>query len=360
MARTTSVCPREESARAQAAFPGLGKRLGFSLSKITLGSERSLQTAAGLHLLAIAAAVLGPASPPLPIFLTVTGLLLVVLSLSRPIIGVVQTPFVSDDELDEREVRALALERQAQRLVEIADTANRARQEAEMRSQLWAEITARMSHELRTPLNAVIGFSDLMSSELFGPLGHERYRDYTLHIRESGRDLLKCTEDTLALTSSLAKPASQASAQPLNLPDLISDAWRFYEAESGARGIRLVTSLPAGLQILGEPRPIRQILINLLSEALARVRNRGTITVEMQDDGSVITLAIRVDGAIPRADVGQAPLAICIARVLLEQQGSGLIENDDDEVWCATTFFDRAIQHELFGCETGPQKGVAG
>lgn len=347
MARTTSACPREESARGQAAFPGIGKRLGLSLSNDALGSDRGLQAAAGLHLFAIAAAVLGPSSPPLPIFLTLTGLVLVVLALSRPMVGAAVPMSVTDEELDEREVRALALERQAQRLVEIADAASRARRDTEMRSQLWAELTARMSHELRTPLNAVIGFSDLMSAELFGPLGHDRYRDYTRHIRESGRQLMKCTEDTLALTSSLAN-RSDGGVQTLDLSDVIAEAWSFFDGETDTRAVRLITASNSRTEILGEPRPIRQILINLFSEAFARVPNRGSIHIELDDDGTAVSLQIRVEGALPRVDEGQAPLAVCIARVLLEQLGSGLIETDDHEVWCASTMFDRATQQELF------------
>ena len=67
---------------------------------------------------------------------------------------------------------------------------------------------ARVSHELRTPLNAVIGFSDVMDSELLGPVGHPRYREYARHIRDSGRELLKSAEDTLAITALLANPGS--------------------------------------------------------------------------------------------------------------------------------------------------------
>ena len=60
-----------------------------------------------------------------------------------------------------------------------------------------ALMIAAISHDLRTPLNAVIGFSDVMQRELFGPLGHDRYRDYAVHIRESGEQLLKATERML-------------------------------------------------------------------------------------------------------------------------------------------------------------------
>ena len=169
MERTVSACPQERAARAQAGSLGYGARLSLYLAKENIGGDRLLQTAAGLHLLAIAAAVLGPTSPPLPLFLTVTGLLLVVLSLSRPEAAsvIAQKDTSKEIELAAAGTRSLALERQSQRLVEIADAASRARREAEMRGHLWAELTARMSHELRTPLNAVIGFSDLMGAELF-------------------------------------------------------------------------------------------------------------------------------------------------------------------------------------------------
>ena len=59
------------------------------------------------------------------------------------------------------------------------------------------ELMAHMSHALRTPLNAVIGFSDVMAHELHGPLGKSRYQEYALHIRESGGQLLKSSEDAL-------------------------------------------------------------------------------------------------------------------------------------------------------------------
>ena len=63
---------------------------------------------------------------------------------------------------------------------------------------------AQMSHELRTPLNAVIGFSEVMLRELYGPLGHARYQEYAHHISESGGRLLKSSEDALAVTEAMS------------------------------------------------------------------------------------------------------------------------------------------------------------
>jgi signal transduction histidine kinase len=71
---------------------------------------------------------------------------------------------------------------------------------------------ARINHDLRTPLNAVVGFSELMVLELFGPLGDERYQDYVHHIRDSATELLKSAEDTLALTALVANPNRRDAA----------------------------------------------------------------------------------------------------------------------------------------------------
>ncbi len=343
MARIESACPGDESAPAQASQTGLATWLKDSRLKEQFGSDLWLQTAAGLHLMAIAGAVVGPSSPPLPLFLTVTGLALVVLALTRS-----QIPSVADDVSSAGDTRTIDLERQSQRLVEIADTARRARREAEMRGHLWAELTARMSHELRTPLNAVIGFSDLMSAELFGPLGHDRYRDYTRHIRECGRTLLKCTEDTLALTSSLAKTDGAEPVRTLQLDDLVREATEFHAPETTTRGLKLIVPASSKCSILGETRPMRQILINLFAEAMDRARRGGSIIVDVREDAETVSLSITVEKALPRADVGQAPLPVCIARVLLEQQGSSLVETDDHESWQVTTFFDRPTQPDFF------------
>lgn len=341
MARIGSAHSREESAHAQASLTGLGTWLNQTSLQEAIASDRWLQVAAGLHLTAIAAAVIGPSSPPLPIFLTLTGLALVVLALTR-----IQPSSTRSQTTPDQ--RAFELECQSQRLAEVADAASRARHEAEMRGQLWAELTARMSHELRTPLNAVIGFSDLMGAELFGPLGHDNYRDYTRHIRECSRTLLKCAEDTLALTSSLAKSDVSEPVRTLCLADLLQDAAVYHASEIDSRGLTLSLPQIVNCDILGEARPIRQILINLLAEAAERTRRSGTIAVTVLEDAATVSLTIRAEKAQPRADEGQAPLAVCIARVLLEQQGSGLVETDDHDSWQVTTFFDRPTQPDFF------------
>ena len=87
-------------------------------------------------------------------------------------------------------------------LADLAEQAERARAEARELARSRAQLVAALSHDLRTPLNAVIGFSDVMQRELFGPLGHDRYRDYAVHIRDSGEQLLKAAENIIVQSRS--------------------------------------------------------------------------------------------------------------------------------------------------------------
>ena len=99
---------------------------------------------------------------------------------------------------------------------------------------------ARVNHELRTPLNAVIGFSEVMALEMFGPLGNERYQEYVRHIRDSAGDLLKSAEDTLALTALLTNarnPPRRRSPARSSTPS--PTPGRFVERKAAGRDVQL-------------------------------------------------------------------------------------------------------------------------
>ncbi len=366
MAATTRACPRDRYVPAEAqnfADQNFAETIantvhvaaGAIAGRLSFGT--AVQATATAHLLALAATVLDPSRAPQPIILVVTGLLLVVLSLAKPEASVTTGTEFQDTVAFAPDAGGkahshtdpLALERQTQRLAEIADTATRARRDVELRGRVWADLTARISHELRTPLNAVIGFSDIMDAELFGPVGHERYKEYTRHIRDSGRDLLKSTEDTLAMTALLGAPASSATAAPHSLAELIADAWSFFEGEPLARGVSLMLDIEDHLNVVGERRPLRQILINVLTEALVRAPDDSAIVISTVDDAGLVGLEIMVADARFRPHEAQAPLAICIARVLLELQGARLTEETDTSGrWLARTVLERAEQADFF------------
>jgi signal transduction histidine kinase len=106
----------------------------------------------------------------------------------------------------ELETARSEIARQSELLAAMTAETERIRSEARAVSLSRSEVLASISHDLRTPLNAVIGFSEAMQRELYGPLGHERYRDYAVHIRESGEMLLKAAEAMIAQNRTEARP----------------------------------------------------------------------------------------------------------------------------------------------------------
>ena len=195
------------------------------------------------------------------------------------------------------------------------------------------ELMTQMGHELRTPLNAIIGFSDMMHRELLGPLGTTRYRSYAADIRDSGVALLEAVENTLTLTRSMAEPAS-APLDPAALRDLIAEAIARATPEARARGISfdVVEALapPPAL-----PRVLQQVLTAVIKAAAATAKDDTTVTIGSQcvpstPDESLITVRANHpaprDGAASRPD---EPLAIAVARTLLELQGGRLEVHHD-------------------------------
>lgn len=216
-------------------------------------------------------------------------------------------------------------------------------------TQPWGDLMARVSHELRTPLNAVIGFSDVMHSELLGPVGHPRYREYARHIGECGRDLLKSAEDTLAITCLLDHDPAATVVSSLDLATLVDEAWSFHCSPSSTHGLTLEADIPEGLSVLMERRPMRQILINLLAEAVRRADARGTVGVVATADGDLAQIEVYLRGQPGAPSVGQPSLPICLARALLELAGASLIEVDDPySTWRAVTVLKCAAQHDFF------------
>lgn len=234
----------------------------------------------------------------------------------------------------------------------VADTSSLADLKAEQRLSGSAELMARVSHELRTPLNAVIGFSEIMGEELFGPVGNARYREYVRHINDSGRELLKSAEDTLALTSLLSHRDGPEDGAPLGIAPLAANAWSFFAAEAARRDICLDVRVAAGIQVIAERRALRQVLINLFSEALDRCEDGGSVVLFAETSGDLVEVEVAVEGTARRGDPTGATLAICLARHLLELQGASLVEtgSPDGETWRAVTVLDSAVQADLF-CE---------
>jgi signal transduction histidine kinase len=220
-----------------------------------------------------------------------------------------------------------------------------------------SELMAQMSHELRTPLNAVIGFSDVMLSELHGPLGNARYQEYAHHISESGGRLLKSSEEALAVTeamTALMADRRRGKRERLVAAALLRDAWREASSTSASTKPRLTLTTCTSCEILCERRPTVQALEHLFREAQGRMGTAGTIEVIGKRRGGRRSLAIRAaEGSDPsprpvkddcsggrEGSDPHARLRIILARLLLEVQGATLVCTiGEDASWTALIEF---------------------
>jgi len=166
---------------------------------------------------------------------------------------------------------------------------------------------AAVSHELRTPLNAIIGFSEMLTIELFGPLGHMRYRDYAHDIHHSGVHLLSVINDILDL-SRIDAGDKRLDEEDVDIRKLIGQSLKMIRPQALAAGVELSAEIDSALPVLrADPRRLKQALINLLGNAVKFTPAKGTIAVAAREtaDGIVITVAdtgIGIAGDdIPRA-----------------------------------------------------------
>lgn len=145
----------------------------------------------------------------------------------------------------------------------------------------FESLTYQISHELRTPLNAVIGFSDLIRSERFGPVGNPRYREYLDHISESAERMLQAANETLALTSMLAAPQPVAETKPFNLANAVVEAIGLAEDSSDGSLPPTTVDIPSSFEVWGDSATIIAALANLIrAAAAAGAANRITIAAD--------------------------------------------------------------------------------
>jgi cell cycle sensor histidine kinase DivJ len=177
-----------------------------------------------------------------------------------------------------------------------------ARDLAEGASRAKSNFLANMSHELRTPLNAILGFSEVMTHEMFGPLGGPRYREYAALIHESGGHLLELINGVLDM-SKIEAGKFEIAEELFNLPEVVTQAVRFVKLQSDRKGLVLKTDLAADCAgIFADKRAIKQMLVNLLSNAVKFTTRGGEVKLTAARDGSGgILISVRDTG------VGIAP-----------------------------------------------------
>lgn len=236
-----------------------------------------------------------------------------------------------------------ALERQKQQLVDLAEKYALEKNRAEAANRSKSEFLANMSHELRTPLNAVIGFSEVMQSGLFGPLGNAKYEEYARDIHASGRYLLEVINDILDMSKIEAGRLTLA-VEEIEVGSLIGECLRVVAQSAADKRIALKRIGLAELRMHADRRGLKQVLINLLSNAIKFTPEDGRITVRLSVRAkNRCSIAIADNGiGIPKAKLSRlgrpfeqvenqfsktrsgSGLGLAISRSLLEMHGGHL------------------------------------
>ncbi|SME92914.1 Signal transduction histidine kinase [Tistlia consotensis] len=237
------------------------------------------------------------------------------------------------------------LKRQHRLVEETTHELMKARDEAMAADRAKSAFLATMSHELRTPLNAIIGFSEVLTLGVFGPLGNDRYRDYCQAIGDSGRHLLAVINDVLDI-SKIEAGKLQLHFEEVQLDKLLESCCALVRGKVDGAGILLElappeTPLP---RLWADPVKLKQIVLNLLSNALKFTPAGGTIRVScaqveergigfsIADSGigmrpEDVKLALQpfqqVDNSHTRRYEGTG-LGLPLAKALVEQHGGEL------------------------------------
>lgn len=191
----------------------------------------------------------------------------------------------------ERSRELVELNKKYMKETERAEAANRAK----------SEFLANMSHELRTPLNAIIGFSELMESGLFGPLGSDRYQEYSHDILSSGKYLLGVINDILDMSKIEAGQFS-IDSEEIDLVPLISETVRVISLQAAQKSITLETKIADAMTLYADRRAVKQIVINLLSNAVKFTGQGGHISVRARNVAGALMITIEDNGCgIPKS-----------------------------------------------------------
>ncbi|MGI9477613.1 MAG: sensor histidine kinase [Hyphomicrobiaceae bacterium] len=182
---------------------------------------------------------------------------------------------------------------------------DQARRRAEEANLAKSQFLATMSHELRTPLNAILGFSEVMTKEIMGPLENPTYREYTSNIHASGTHLLNLINEILDL-SRIEAGKYELHEQAMNVCDTLDDCHRLLQLRAENKGLRLVQDFGSGMAtIWADERAMRQIFLNLITNAIKFTPRGGKITISARTeaDGSQVICVSDTGPGIPKEEI---------------------------------------------------------
>ncbi|MBT3627854.1 MAG: hypothetical protein HOJ07_00800 [Rhodospirillaceae bacterium] len=203
-----------------------------------------------------------------------------------------------------------------------------AHRQVDIANQAKSHFLAGMSHELRTPLNAINGFSEIMQTEMFGPVENAKYREYILDIHRAGQHLLAMVDDTLDIAK-IESGRMELQPAPKSLSQVAEDAINMTAAGKHAVLVEVRSEISAQLPLLmGDLRALRQIAINLVSNARKFTASGGHVTLraEVAADGGILFEFADTGIGIPEAEIAKViePFYHLDTPLSRKYEGSGL------------------------------------
>ena len=205
-----------------------------------------------------------------------------------------------------------------------------------------SDFLALMSHELRTPLNAIIGFSEVLGTEMLGPIGHPRYREYANDVHGAGRHLLALINDILDL-SKAAAGKFELACEEISPADIIIECLRLTRGKADDGHLRLTSELAPGLpNLLVDRLRFKQALLNLCSNAIKFTPPGGRVhvTADQADDGGFVL-------KVADTGIGMTPEQIPVALEPFRQVASPFARNTEG------TGLGLALVKSLIECHDG-------
>ncbi len=197
---------------------------------------------------------------------------------------------------------------------------------AEAANKAKSEFLANMSHELRTPLNAILGFSEILLTGMFGPIGSPKYSEYAKDIHESGKHLLNVINDILDM-SKIEAGQMRIRCETIDLAPLIEESLRLTAIPAQQRNIHVEQRVSTGLTVEADRRAMKQILLNILSNAVKFTNDGGKIALRARKIDGAVMLTIADTGiGIPKtalSKIGQ-PFEQVQSQYAKSKGGSGL------------------------------------
>ena len=270
---------------------------------------------------------------------------------------------VTITELEDREEKLSQLARKYEIAMTRAEAANQAK----------SEFLANMSHELRTPLNAINGFSEIMAGEMFGPLGDQKYKGYAGDILKSGQHLLSLINDILDM-SKIEAGKLTLHYETVSVKEIVDDAARLMRGKVEEAGLVLLVDAPELPEIEADHRGVKQVILNLISNAVKFTPEGGEIVVALSrlDDDRVRVAVTDTGIGISPEDLGRLArpfeqvegqhskttqgtgLGLALTKSLIELHGGELMMESEPGRGTTVSFY-LPIRRQQAGTQASPQ-----